>query len=70
MADQFRLFAETLSLVSEMTPTVEEISNHLRDGYELAWKTQGGARSRMDWLEVLGLIEGLWRSSMEDCCSW
>jgi hypothetical protein len=58
MADQFRLFAETLSLVSEMTPTVEEISNHLRDGYELAWKTQGGARSRMDWLEVLGLIEG------------
>ncbi|MGY2033148.1 restriction endonuclease [Nocardia gipuzkoensis] len=58
MAERFRLFAETLSYVTELTPTVEEVNDHLREHYEMAWKSLGGTRSRMDWLEVLGLIEG------------
>ncbi|WP_433672603.1 restriction endonuclease [Nocardia sp. CA-136227] len=58
MADRFRLFAETLSLVATNSPTVEEVHNHLQMQYETAWESLGGTRSRMDWLEALCLIEG------------
>lgn len=67
MTNRFRLFTEALSLVAEKPSTVEEIDGHLRDRYETTWKSLGGVRSRLDWLEVLGLIEGCgnrrWRIS-------
>jgi hypothetical protein len=58
MADRFRLFAETLSFIADTKPTVEEVDGRLRDEYETTWRSLGGTRSRMDWLEILGLIEG------------
>ncbi|MFD5093777.1 hypothetical protein ACFWMR_24480 [Amycolatopsis thailandensis] len=58
LISRFRLFTEALSLVAEKDSTVEEVDGHLRDRYETTWKSLGGVRSRMDWLEVLGLIEG------------
>ncbi|PKW14137.1 restriction endonuclease [Saccharopolyspora spinosa] len=58
MTKRFRLFTETLSLIAEKASTVEEVDDYLRDRYEMTWKSLGGARRRMDWLEVLSLIEG------------
>lgn len=58
LTNRFRLFAEVLSAVAEKESTVEEVDGALRERYATTWKSLGGVRSRMDWLEVLGLIEG------------
>lgn len=59
LADRIRLFAETLSLIAADPRTVEEVDEQLRTLYHQTWKSLGKTRSRMDWLEVLGMIEGV-----------
>ncbi len=59
LADQIRLFSETLSFVASHPCTIDEVDKHLQFQYETSWKSFGGTRSRMDWLEVLDLIEGI-----------
>lgn len=59
MADHIRLYAEALSSIADHPRTIDEVDEYLRDQYATSWKSAGGTRSRMDWLEVLGLIEGV-----------
>ena len=55
--DKFRLFGETLNLLISQPLTVEEVDSLLCSKYGLDWKNLSNIRRRMDWLEVLNLIE-------------
>ncbi len=57
LADRIRLFAETLSVIAAEPLTVDEVDERIQDRYRQSWKSKGNIRSRMDWQEVLGLIE-------------
>lgn len=57
--DRVRLFAEALELVAAAPATVEEINEQLCVNYGLSWSNLSNTRRRMDWLEVLGLIEAI-----------
>ena len=59
MADRIRLFAEVLSVIAEEPLTVDEVDDRIRSRYGQSWRSQGNTRSRMDWQEVLGLIEAI-----------
>ncbi|MFC8933848.1 restriction endonuclease [Rhodococcus sp. NPDC057135] len=59
LAGHFRLFAESLAFVSNAPCTVEDLDRHLRVQYETAWRSLGGTRDRIDWLDALGLVEGI-----------
>lgn len=58
LAAHFRLFVESLAFVALAPSTVEEVDAHLRDQYATSWKSLGGTRERMDWLDALSLIQG------------
>jgi hypothetical protein len=53
----FRLLAESLRYVSEAPVTVEDVDEYLRGAFHTDWKSLGGVRARMDWLDALGAIE-------------
>ena len=55
--DKYRLFGETLNLINQSPKTVEEVDKELCREYNLDWANLSNTRRRMDWLEVLGLIE-------------
>ena len=55
--DNFRLFGEVLSILKSAPATVEETNKLLCDNYGLNWNNLCNIRKRMDWLEVLELIE-------------
>lgn len=57
--DKTRLFGEVLVLLNSSASTVEEINKLLCEQYGLTWKNLSNTRRRMDWLEVLGLIQGV-----------
>ena len=59
LQSKWRLFGETLSLLNENPKTIEEVDAELRESYGLEWKHLNNTRRRMDWLEVLDLIEAL-----------
>lgn len=54
-----RLFAEILAFIDYSAATVEEIHEQLCGQYNLTWKHKSNTRRRMDWLEVLGLIQNV-----------
>jgi len=56
--EKTRLFGEVLALLSLSASTVEETDKLLCEQYGLTWKNLSSTRRRMDWLEVLGLIQG------------
>lgn len=56
-ADRIRLFSEVLSVVADEPRTVDDVDERIRELYRTSWQSNGGTRSRMDWQEVLGLIE-------------
>ncbi len=56
--EKTRLFGEVLALLSLSASTVEETDKLLCEQYALTWKNLSNTRRRMDWLEVLGLIQG------------
>ncbi|MEU5910551.1 restriction endonuclease [Micromonospora sp. NPDC047527] len=59
LADRIRLFAEVLSLIVAEPLTVDEVDERIRARYKQSWKSKGNTRIRMDWQEVLDLIEAV-----------
>lgn len=57
--DRFRLFGEVLAILESEPATVEETDKQLCDSYGLNWNNLSNIRRRMDWLEVLGLIQAI-----------
>lgn len=54
---KYRLFGELLPILSETSLTVQEVNQRICLLFNLDWKNCSNVRKRMDWLEVLGLIE-------------
>ncbi len=59
MHDRIRLFGEVLEMLAETPLTVEEVDENLCELYSLEWCNLSNTRKRMDWLEVLDLIQGV-----------
>ena len=57
--EKYRLFGEVLTLLETDSKTVEEVDRELCKEYCLDWTNLNHTRRRMDWLEVLELIEGV-----------
>ena len=57
--DRIRLFGEMLDVINEVPVTVEEVDKKICKKYGLNWNNLGNTRKRMDWLEVLGLIQAI-----------
>lgn len=55
---KYRLFGELLPILNEAPLTVQEANQRICQLFDLDWKNCSNTRKRMDWLEVLGLIEG------------
>ncbi len=55
--DKYRLVGEVLEILISSPKTVEDIDKELCREYCLNWANLSNTRRRMDWLEVLGLIE-------------
>lgn len=56
--DKYRLFGEVLVLLESNPKTIEDVDKELCREYYLDWANLSNTRRRMDWLEILGLIEG------------
>ena len=60
LASRVRLFAELLNVLAEQQLTIKEALEYLVEKYQLnSWKSVSNIRSRITWLEVLGLVEWL-----------
>lgn len=57
--DRFRLFGEVLGILEIEPATVEDTDKQLCNSYGLNWNNLSNIRRRMDWLEVLGLIQAI-----------
>lgn len=57
--DRFRLFGEMLDVINEEPLTVEEADRKICKKYGLNWNNLSHTRKRMDWLEILGLIQAI-----------
>ena len=57
MHNHFRLFGEILEILKIEPGTVQEIHSKLCNDYHLNWKNCSNTRRRLDWLEVLELIQ-------------
>lgn len=57
MQDRFRIFGEILRVLDSEPSTVQEVDEKICNLYKLAWNNCSNTRKRMDWLEVLGLID-------------
>ncbi len=57
LQNKTRLFGEVLLYVGLYPSTVEEIHEQLCTAYSLDWTGAGNTRRRLDWLEMLGLIQ-------------
>ena len=57
--DKFRLFGEALEYLALTPSTVEELNKKLCEDYGLDWNNLSNTRKRMDWLEVLDLIQSI-----------
>lgn len=57
--NKYRLVGETLELLKGSPKTIEDANVELSSKFDLHWINLNNIRRRMDWLEVLGLIEGV-----------
>lgn len=57
--DRFRLFGEILDIISEAPVTIDEVNQIICKQYGLNWNNLSHTRKRMDWLEILGLINAI-----------
>ena len=57
--DKFRLFGEALEYLALTPFTVEELNQKLCENYALDWNNLSNTRKRMDWLEMLDLIQNI-----------
>lgn len=55
--NKVRLFGEVLAIVRYAPATVEEVDTLLHKNYNITWSNLSNTRRRMDWLEVLELIQ-------------
>lgn len=55
--DKFRLFGEALEYLTLTPSTVQELHKKLCENYSLDWNNLSNTRKRMDWLEMLDLIQ-------------
>ena len=67
LQSRFRLLGETLEILAFELGTVQEINARLCERYKLNWGDCSNTRKRMDWLEILELIEDVgnrkWRAT-------
>ena len=67
--DKYRIFGEILAILQDEPKTIEDIDEILCREYSLDWANLSNTRRRMDWLEVLELIEAVgnrkWGVSIE-----
>ena len=59
LQEKVRLFGEVLDIIARQEATVEEVDKILCSSYGLSWANLNNTRRRMDWLEVLGLIQAM-----------
>lgn len=59
MQDRFRIFGEILRVLDSEPSTVQEVEEKICDLYKVTWSNCSNIRRRMDWLEVLGLIDSI-----------
>lgn len=59
MQKRIRLFGELLEIIQTEPDTVQGVNEKLCARFDLDWAEVHNTRRRMDWLEVLGLIEGI-----------
>ena len=59
MQNKIRLFGEVLKILTVEPGTVQEIDTKLCKNYNLNWANCSNTRKRLDWLEVLELIQGI-----------
>ncbi len=57
MQDNFRIFGEILYILDSEPSTVQEVDEKICNLFQLKWSNCSNTRKRMDWLEVLGLID-------------
>lgn len=55
-SDKIRLFAEILALIAAGPRTIEDVHSQVQLKYRPSWTNTGGTRSRIDWMEKLGLV--------------
>ena len=59
LQERVRLFVEILNTLDPTPSTVKEVDERVCRTYGLNWADLSNTRKRMDWLEVLGLIESV-----------
>ena len=59
MQKKFRLFGEVLEILAVEPGTVQEVDAKICKNYHLDWANCRNTRKRLDWLEVLELIQGV-----------
>lgn len=59
MQKKFRLFGEVLEMLAVEPGTVQEIDAKICKEYHLDWTNCSNTRRRLDWLEVLELIQSI-----------
>lgn len=59
LQDQIRLFGEVLKILDLIPSTIEVVDEQLSRDFGLSWNNLSRTRRRMDWLEVLDLIEDI-----------
>lgn len=57
--EKYRLFGELLDLIASCPKTIEEVDSEICEAYCLDWTNLNNTRRRMDWLEVLDLIQSV-----------
>lgn len=57
--EKYRLFGELLDLIASCPKTIEEVDTEICKAYCLDWANLNNTRRRMDWLEVLDLIQSV-----------
>lgn len=57
--EKYRLFGELLNSIASCPKTIEEVDSEICKAYCLDWTNRNNIRRRMDWLEVLDLIQSV-----------
>ena len=63
--DNYRLFGEILNVLADNRLTVAEVDQIICREYGLNWVNLSNTRKRMDWLEVLDLIQSVGNNKWE-----
>ncbi len=56
---RYRIFGEIVAILSNVSMTISRLNEIVNDLYAVDWKTESGVWERVNWLEVLGLVQAL-----------